>query len=108
MHYTHTHTHTHTCMEGCLPSPFLKITTDSCWFSLCQNEVCFALIACFSFIILLESCQWNSSVYFFLEIQSLTHEIIIKIPTLLKSNAPSYVRDFPGGKATGKFSDGKI
>jgi hypothetical protein len=45
---------------------------------------------------------------FFLEIQSLTHEIIIKIPTLLKSNAPSYVRDFPGGKATGKFSDGKI
>ncbi|EEE50555.1 hypothetical protein OsJ_30683 [Oryza sativa Japonica Group] len=30
------------------------------------------------------------------------------LPTIVRSNFPPYGRDFPGGKATGRFSDGKI
>uniref|UniRef100_A0A0E0EVQ5 SGNH hydrolase-type esterase domain-containing protein n=1 Tax=Oryza meridionalis TaxID=40149 RepID=A0A0E0EVQ5_9ORYZ len=30
------------------------------------------------------------------------------LPTIIRSNFPPYGRDFPGGKATGRFSDGKI
>ncbi|ESQ29567.1 hypothetical protein EUTSA_v10023563mg [Eutrema salsugineum] len=31
-----------------------------------------------------------------------------KLPTILKSNFPPYGKDFPGGLATGRFSDGRV
>ena len=31
-----------------------------------------------------------------------------RLPTLLKCNFPPYGKDFPGGLATGRFSDGRV